>query len=135
MRITTTARHQQRSYLCPVDVPLTVLGGKWKLLIAYFLLQRPRRNGELHRLLPTISQKMLTQQLRELEADGVVVRAVHAQVPPHVEYSIAATEQVRLEPVVQALFDWGVSWTRDRGGVIEGDPVDAAPCGVTTPAA
>ncbi len=135
MRITTTARHQQRSYLCPVDVPLTVLGGKWKLLIAYFLLQSPRRNGALHRLLPTISQKMLTQQLRELEADGVVVRAVHAQVPPHVEYAIADTERARLEPVVQALFDWGESWTRDRGGVIEGDLADAAPCGVTTPAA
>ena len=103
MRITTTARHQQRSYLCPVDVPLTVLGGKWKLLIAYFLLQAPRRNGELLRLLPTVSQKMLTQQLRELEADGVVVRTVHEQVPPRVDYAIATVrERARLAPLVDA---------------------------------
>ena len=135
MRITTTARQQQRSYLCPVDVPLTVLGGKWKLLIAYFLLQGPRRNGELLRLLPTVSQKMLTQQLRELEADGVVVRTVYEQVPPRVDYAIADSERARLEPVVQALFDWGVSWTNERGGMIEADG-DASPaCSVTQPAA
>jgi DNA-binding HxlR family transcriptional regulator len=135
VRITTTARQQQRSYLCPVDVPLTVLGGKWKLLIAFFLLQSPRRNGELLRLLPTVSQKMLTQQLRELEADGVVVRTVHEQVPPKVEYAIADSERARLEPVVQALFDWGVSWAGERGGIIEGHGDDSASCSVTQPEA
>ena len=119
MRVTTTARHEQRSYLCPVDVPLTVLGGKWKLLIAFFLLQAPRRNGELRRLLPTVSQKMLTQQLRELEADGIVVRTIRDQVPPRVDYAIAERERARLQPLVDALFDWGVSWARDTGGVID----------------
>lgn len=120
MRITTTARQQQRSYLCPVDVPVTVLGGKWKLLIAYFLLQQPRRNGELRRLLPQVSQKMLTQQLRELEADGIVTRTVHEQVPPRVEYAITESERARLQPLMDALYAWGESWARDRGGSIDG---------------
>lgn len=119
MRVQVTARHQERSYLCPIDVPLTVLGGKWKLLIAFFLLQGPRRNGELRRLLPTISQKMLTQQLRELEADGIIIRTIREQVPPRVDYAIAAREQPRLEPLVNALFEWGVSWARETGGVIQ----------------
>src|SRR6266498_334949 len=66
VRVTPRAgqRQHERGYLCPVDVPLTVLGGKWKLLIGFFLLQQPRRNSELRRLMPPISQKMLTQQLR-----------------------------------------------------------------------
>lgn len=136
MRITTTSRDQERTYLCPVDVPVSVLGGKWKLLIAYFLLQQTRRNGELRRLLPGISQKMLTQQLRELESDGVVERTVHEQVPPRVEYAIADNERARLEPVVRALFDWGISWTRDRGGTFHGadtdDPHDSA-CSIAGP--
>jgi len=118
VRITATAREKERQFLCPVDVPLSILGGKWKLLIGYFLLEAPRRNGELRRLLPTISQKMLTQQLRELEGDGIVVRTVHDQVPPRVQYSIADDERGRLEPLVRALFDWGVSWANDHDGVI-----------------
>lgn len=136
MRITTTARDRQREYLCPVDVPVTVLGGKWKMLIVYFLLQQPRRNGELRRLLPGISQKMLTQQLRELERDGIVVRTDHEQVPPRVDYDIVGNERARIEPVVQALFDWGVSWTHDRGGTIHGaarDDPHAPSCATAPP--
>lgn len=132
MRVIAKARDQQRSYLCPVDVPLTVLGGKWKLLIAFFLLQAPRRNGELRRLIPTISQKMLTQQLRELEGDGIVVRTVYEQVPPRVDYAIAERERPRLQPLVDALFDWGVSWARDTGGVI-GDGTNGSETCATTP--
>jgi DNA-binding HxlR family transcriptional regulator len=119
VRVSPGARQRKGGYLCPVDVPLTVLGGRWKLLIGFFLLQRPRRSNELRRLLPPISQKMLTQQLRELEADGIVVRTVHQQVPPKVEYSIAEGERARLEPLVRALADWGGSWLRDTGGTVE----------------
>lgn len=118
MQVRLTRHEQPRTYLCPVDLPVTVLGGKWKLHIAYFLMQGPQRNGELRRLLPTISQKMLTQQLRELEADGVVTRTVHQQVPPRVEYAIAHRERPRLEPLVAALIAWGTSWARDNGEVI-----------------
>ncbi|MGH9116688.1 MAG: winged helix-turn-helix transcriptional regulator [Acidimicrobiales bacterium] len=134
MCVQVTARQQEHSYLCPVDVPLTVLGGKWKLLIAYFLLQAPRRNGELRRLLPTVSQKMLTQQLRELEADGVIVRTVYEQVPPRVDYAIAEGERARLEPLVDALYEWGVSWARDTGGVIQ-DGEDSVGCAIAQPGA
>jgi DNA-binding HxlR family transcriptional regulator len=128
MRVTATAHHQEHSYLCPVEVPLTVLGGKWKLLIAYFLLRAPRRNGELKRLLPGISQKMLTQQLRELEADGIIVRTAHPQVPPRVDYAIVEAERPRLQPLVHALYDWGVSWAQDNGGVFEETCPDDEDC-------
>lgn len=74
---------------CPVDAPIQELGGKWKLPVLFYLLQAPRRNGELRRLVPAITQKMLTQVLRELEADGFVTRTVHDQVPPKVVYSVA----------------------------------------------
>jgi DNA-binding HxlR family transcriptional regulator len=108
----------RRTYQCPVDAPLSVPGGKWKLIIAFYLLQQPRRNGELRRLIPSITQKMLTQQLRELEADGIVVRTVYEQVPPKVEYAIAGDERRRLEPLVQALCDWGLYWVDKTGAVV-----------------
>lgn len=103
---------------CPVDVPVTVLGGKWKLAILFYLLRRPRRTSELRRLIPSISQKMLTQQLRQLEADGLVERRDFEVVPPHVEYAVAEPERARLEPVVEALCTWGLSWADARGARI-----------------
>ncbi len=108
-----------RTYLCPVDAPLKILGGKWKLIILFYLLQQPRRNGELRRLVGPITQKMLTQQLRELEADGIVVRTVHDQVPPRVDYAVAEGERAELEPLVQALCDWGLSWAERTGATIQ----------------
>jgi DNA-binding HxlR family transcriptional regulator len=107
------------TYVCPIDAPLTVLGGKWKLIILFYLLQRPRRNGELRRLIPPISQKMLTQQLRELEADEIVVRTVYDRVPPKVEYRIDEAERPRLQPLVQAMCDWGLYWADKTGATIE----------------
>ncbi len=106
-------------YQCPVDAPVSVLGGKWKLIIAFYLLQRPRRNGELRRLIPAITQKMLTQQLRELEADGIVTRTVYEQVPPKVEYAIAVDERSRLEPLLRALCDWGLYWVDKTGATVD----------------
>jgi DNA-binding HxlR family transcriptional regulator len=106
-------------YLCPVDVPITVLGGKWKLIVVFYLLQAPRRNGELRRLIPSISQKMLTQQLRELEADGLVSRTVVEQIPPKVIYDIVPRERADLEPLLQVLCDWGIERARRTGAVIE----------------
>jgi DNA-binding HxlR family transcriptional regulator len=75
-------------YQCPVDAPIAVLGGRWKLVLLFYILQAPRRNGELTRLVPTITQKMLTQQLRELEADGILTRTVYEEVPARVIYDI-----------------------------------------------
>lgn len=102
-------------YQCPVDAPVEVLGGKWKLALVFYLMQAPRRNGELRRQVPNITQKMLTQQLRELERDGIVVRQVFDVVPPKVVYSIHDDEHERLTTVLDALCDWGLYWCAKTG--------------------
>jgi DNA-binding HxlR family transcriptional regulator len=89
-----------------MTVTLRLLGGKWKLLILWHLWKRTCRFGELKRAIPRITQHMLTTQLRELEADGIVRRTVYAEVPPRVEYALteyAAT----LEQVLRGLAAWG----------------------------
>lgn len=99
---------------CPVRTTMNVLGGKWKLLILSYLLHGPYRYGELRRLMPEITEKMLIQELRELEHDGVAQRTVYQQVPPKVEYTL--TEQGQLvRPVLEALLTWGQGYLR-RGG-------------------
>jgi DNA-binding HxlR family transcriptional regulator len=95
-----------KTYHCPVEAAVDVFGGKWKALILWWLQQRTWRFAELHRQIPGVTEKMLTRQLRELEADGVVHRRVYATVPPKVEYSL--TEYGRsLKRALQALCDWG----------------------------
>lgn len=113
----TPTRSRRRGYGCPVEVPIALIGGRWKPIILWHMLERPRRNGELRRLMPGISQKMLTQQLRELEADGLVARRVHDQVPPKVVYSLTG-EGRTLEPILRALCDWGWDWARRTGATI-----------------
>ena len=89
-----------------LDVSNAVIGGKWKTLILWWLQQRTYRFAELHRLIPGITEKMLIQQLRELEADGIVARRVHPTVPPKVEYSL--TEYgLSLKRALRAICDWG----------------------------
>jgi DNA-binding HxlR family transcriptional regulator len=112
------AMPSQPAYGCPVEVPVTVVGGKWKLVILFYLLQQPRRTGELRRLIPAITQKMLTQQLRELEADGLVTRTVHDQVPPKVVYDVERAERARLDELLQALCGWGLYWAGQTGARI-----------------
>lgn len=103
-----------RDLVCPVRTTLNLLGGKWKLLILASLLDGAHRYGELRRLMPEITEKMLIQELRELEADGLVARTVHQQVPPKVEYAlIGPGEQVR--PVLQALLGWSTDYLAQRG--------------------
>lgn len=108
----------QPTYLCPVDVPLHHLGGKWKLIICFYLLQQPQRNGELRRLIPQVRQKMLTQQLRELEESGLLHREVFDEVPPKVVYSIVESERAGLEAVVYPLCNWGLERVARHGGTI-----------------
>jgi len=98
---------------------MAVLGGKWKLILLYHLLSGPQPNGELRRLIPAITQKMLTQQLRELERDGLVIRKVHEQVPPKVVYSVAKGEAAQLRDLMDALCDWGTYWASQTGAEIE----------------
>jgi DNA-binding HxlR family transcriptional regulator len=92
---------------CPVEVTLHIVGGKWKPLILFYLLQGTRRFNELKRMLPArVTQQMLTLQLRELERDGIVHRMVYAEVPPKVEYSLTALGR-SLEPILLAMLAWG----------------------------
>lgn len=95
-----------------------MLGGRWKLVLVYHLLTRPQRNGELLRLVPGITQKMLTQQLRELEQDGIVLRTVHDQAPPKVVYSIDPAEAKSLRALTKAMCSWGNYWAERTGATI-----------------
>lgn len=93
-------------FSCPVDLTLTLLSGKWKLLTLHQLRQGTRRFSELEQLLPAISPRMLVKVLRELEGYGLVHRAVHTVVPPRVQYSL--TELGRsVAPLIEALRSWG----------------------------
>lgn len=112
---------------CPVDATLDVIGGRWKGVLLYILLNDTRRFGELRRLLPEVTQRVLTLQLREL--DGVVRREVYPEVPPKVEYSL--TEFGRsLEPILLQMRAWGEEYTerlRDiRAARSDGSPLAGA---------
>jgi DNA-binding HxlR family transcriptional regulator len=94
------------SYRCPVEVTLEVIGGKWKALILWHLTFKTLRFSQLQRRLNGVTQKMLTQQLRELERDQLIHRQVFAEVPPRVEYSLTDTGRT-LQPLLQQMRDWG----------------------------
>jgi DNA-binding HxlR family transcriptional regulator len=98
---------------CTVRAALGIIGGKWKPVIIYYLMEGTKRFGELRKCLPDVTQKMLTQQLRELERDGIVARKVHQVVPPKVEYSLTA-EGRSLRPVMRELCKWGQKHTAAR---------------------
>ncbi len=98
--------NDRRQYGCPVEAALDIIGGKWKGVILYYLLDGSKRFNELRRRLPNVTQRMLTLQLRELEQDGVIARKVYAQVPPKVEYSLSEFG-ASLEPILLLMCDWG----------------------------
>ncbi|MGH7873420.1 MAG: winged helix-turn-helix transcriptional regulator [Candidatus Binatia bacterium] len=91
---------------CPAEFTLTLIGGRWKIPLLYHLESGARRFSELARGLKGVSQKVLTQQLREMERDGLVARKVYAQVPPRVDYSLTDLG-LSLRPVVEAMCQWG----------------------------
>jgi DNA-binding HxlR family transcriptional regulator len=109
---------------CPVETTLHVIAGRWKMVILYHLFEDTQRFSALRRAIPRVTQKMLTQQLRELERDGVVDRKVYPEVPPRVEYSLTALGR-SLEPVMEAMCRWGIrhrnrSLGRGRAGAVAG---------------
>ncbi|MGI9451239.1 MAG: winged helix-turn-helix transcriptional regulator [Geminicoccaceae bacterium] len=91
---------------CPVEAALELIGGKWKGVALYHLMERTIRFNELKRQMHSVTQRMLTKQLRELEADGLVKRKVYPVVPPKVEYSLTEKGQ-SLRPIIMALREWG----------------------------
>ena len=91
---------------CPVETTLTLISDKWKILIVRDLLDGTKRFSELRRSIGNISQKVLTSNLRQMEADGLVYREVYAEVPPRVEYSLTDTGR-SLKTVIDALWNWG----------------------------
>lgn len=93
---------------CPVKATMDIIGGKWKPIILYYLKEKTQRYGELQRLIPHITKKMLTQQLRELERDQIILRRVYHQVPPKVEYSLSKYGMT-LQPALQLMADWGTA--------------------------
>lgn len=96
---------------CPVETTLTLISDRWKALILRDLLTGTKRFGELRKSLVGISQKVLTANLREMEANGLLIRTAYAEVPPRVEYTLTELG-FSLRPVLAALFDWGIAYKR-----------------------
>lgn len=98
---------RNKEYSCSVELTLDIIGGKWKTLILWHLgVDGTKRFSEVKKSLPGITQKMLTQQLRELEADGMISRKIYPQVPPKVEYTLT-DEGKSLMPIVSSMCQWG----------------------------
>lgn len=91
---------------CPVAVTVGLIGSKWKLLIMRNLLAKPNRFTELRNTIPGISQKVLTDNLRSMEQDGIIIRTVYPEVPPRVEYSLSELGHT-MRPVISAMEQWG----------------------------
>ncbi len=94
---------------CPVATTVQLIGSKWKLLIMRNLLERPWRFNELKKNLEGVSQKVLTDSLRSMEEDGLVIRTVYAEVPPRVEYALTELGQ-SLQPILDAMKNWGEAY-------------------------
>ncbi len=101
-------RFRGKTYNNPAELTLDLLGGKWKMPILWRVKDGPRRYGELRKNIPKVTHKMLAQQLRELERDGLVKRKVYATVPPKVEYSITTLGSTTI-PLIESLRTWGES--------------------------
>lgn len=103
---------------CPMTAAMNAIGGKWSLIVLYFLDSGTRRFNELRRLIPDVSHKVLAETLRNLEAEGLIVRNVHALAPSHVEYEISRHGQ-SVRPLMHAVRHWGRShleWKRSDHG-------------------
>lgn len=111
-------RIHEEKYHCAMDVTMGFIGGKWKSIVLWYLIKEPKRFSQLKRHVPGITEKMLSLQLKELEADGLVKREVFAEVPPRVEYSLTE-EGKTLIPVLQAIAEWGNYMGRKHGNLVE----------------
>ena len=99
---------------CPVETTLMLIGDKWKVLILRDLMDGTKRFGELKKSIGTVSQKVLTAQLRDMEEKGLMTRKVYAEVPPRVEYTLTETGY-SLEPILDAMSAWGADYKAKNG--------------------
>ena len=99
---------------CPVETTLMLIGDKWKVLILQDLMDGTKRFGELKKSIGTVSQKVLTAQLRDMEEKGLLTRKVYAEVPPRVEYTLTETGY-SLKPVLDAMWAWGADYKVKNG--------------------
>jgi DNA-binding HxlR family transcriptional regulator len=110
-------RKQAHSFSCGLDAALAVIGGKWKPLVLYHLSRGTLRYGELKRAVGAVTHKVLTQQLKELEADGIVKRVDHGEIPPHVDYSLTKFGQ-SLAAALGSLCQWGTDHVHEIERVV-----------------
>ncbi|PKN13195.1 MAG: transcriptional regulator [Deltaproteobacteria bacterium HGW-Deltaproteobacteria-4] len=103
-------------FRCGVEVTLAVMSGKWKGLVLWHLRHKTLRFSQLQRRLRSVTQKMLTQQLRELEANGLIHRQIYAEVPPRVEYSLT-DEGRRIVPILELMCQWGQDYLQKTEGI------------------
>lgn len=101
-------------YNCPVDTTLKLIGGKYKSLILWHLINNTLRFGELSKLIPQATPKMMTQQLRELEQDNLVIRTVYPVVPPKVEYKLSDLGN-SIRPILETMYKWGADYLHQKG--------------------
>lgn len=103
-------KQKHKSYIiCPVEATLDRIGGKWKGVVLFHLTDGKKRFNELRKLVPDITQRMLTLQLRQLETDGLITRKIYKQIPPKVEYSLSDLGET-LVPILQMLKSWGTKY-------------------------
>ncbi|MFE5318513.1 winged helix-turn-helix transcriptional regulator [Paenibacillus sp. NPDC056579] len=110
--------HEGNDEGCPVEYTLDVIGGKWKGVLLYHLMDGTKRFNEFRRICPGITQRMLTLQLRELEEDGVICRTVYPQVPPKVEYSLSDFGKT-LIPIILLMRDWGQEYMKNASKALQ----------------
>ena len=110
----TTVSLEKDLPACPVETTLTLIGDKWKVLILRDLMDGTKRFGELKKSIGTVSQKVLTAQLRDMEEKGLLTRKVYAEVPPRVEYTLTETGY-SLKPVLDAMWAWGADYKAKNG--------------------
>ena len=106
-------RNKEELPACPVATTVQMIGSKWKLLIMRNLLQRPWRFNELKKDLEGISQKVLTDSLRSMEADGIITRTVYPEVPPRVEYALSDLGE-SMRPIMDAMEIWGTEYKKSK---------------------
>lgn len=101
---------------CPVEATIQLIGGKYKAVILWHLMDKTLRYSEIHRKMPDATDKMLTQQLREMEKDGLITRTVYPVVPPKTEYNLTEFGK-SLTPILDAMCDWGRDYLEERGSL------------------